>query len=89
MNQAIVDPEQLRRFAANLKVFSEDLQQRATALAAQMNQLEQTWRDQQQRKFAAEFEDNMRQLAKLVEASRNHVPYLMRKAEQAEQYLNG
>lgn len=89
MNQAIVDPEQLRRFAANLKVFSEDLQQRATALGAQMNQLEQTWRDQQQRKFAAEFEDNLRQIAKLVEASRQHVPYLMRKAEQAEQYLNG
>lgn len=89
MNQAIVDPEQLRRFAANLKVFSEELQQRATALGAQMNQLEQTWRDQQQRKFAAEFEDNLRQLAKLVEASRQHVPYLMRKAEQAEQYLNG
>lgn len=89
MNQAVVDPEQLRRFAANLKVFSEDLQQRATALGAQMNQLEQTWRDQQQRKFAAEFEDNLRQIAKLVEASRQHVPYLMRKAEQAEQYLNG
>lgn len=89
MNQAIVDPEQLRRFAANLKIFSEELQQRATALGAQMNQLEQTWRDQQQRKFAAEFEDNLRQLAKLVEASRQHVPYLMRKAEQAEQYLNG
>ena len=89
MNQAIVDPEQLRRFAANLKVFSEDLQQRATALGTQMNQLEQTWRDQQQRKFAAEFEDNLRQIAKLVESSRQHVPYLLRKAEQAEQYLNG
>jgi uncharacterized protein YukE len=89
MNQAIVDPEQLRRFAGNLKVFSEDLQQRATALASQMNQLEQTWRDQQQRKFAAEFEDQMRQIVKLVEASKQHVPYLLRKAEQAEQYLQG
>jgi uncharacterized protein YukE len=89
MNQAIVDPEQLRRFAANLKIFSEDLQQRSAALSAQMNQLEQTWRDQQQRKFAAEFEVQLRQMAKLVEASKQHVPYLMRKAEQAEQYLQG
>lgn len=89
MNQAIVDPEQLRRFAANLKIFSEDLQQRATVLAAQMNQLEQTWRDQQQRKFASEFEDQLRQLNRLIEASRQHVPYLLRKAEQAEQYLQG
>ena len=89
MNQAIVDPEQLRRFAANLKIFSEDLQQRSAALSAQMNQLEQTWRDQQQRKFAAEFEVQLRQMAKLVEASKQHVPYLMRKAEQAEHYLQG
>ena len=89
MNQAIVDPEQLRRFASNLKVFSEDLQQRATALSAQMHQLEQSWRDQQQRKFAAEFEDQMRQMQRLIEASRQHVPYLLRKAEQVEQYLQG
>ena len=89
MNQAIVDPEQLRRFAANLKVFAEELQQRSTALAAQMNQLEQTWRDQQQRKFASEFEDQMRQINRLVEATRQHVPYLMRKAEQVDQYLHG
>ena len=84
-----MDPEQLRRFAANLKIFSEDLQQRSAALSAQMNQLEQTWRYQQQRKFAAEFEVQLRQMAKLVEASKQHVPYLMRKAEQAEQYLQG
>jgi uncharacterized protein YukE len=89
MSQAIVDPEQLRRFAGNLKVFSEDLQQRATALSSQMNQLEQTWRDQQQRKFATEFQDQMRQLSKLIEASKQHVPYLLRKAEQADQYLQG
>lgn len=89
MTQAIVDPEHLRRFAANLKLFTEDLQQRSIALAAQMNQLEQTWRDQQQRKFATEFEDQMRQLAKLIENSKQHVPYLLRKAEQAEQYLHG
>lgn len=89
MNQAIVDPEQLRRFAANLKIFSEELQQRATALSSQMNQLEQTWRDQQQKKFAGEFNEQLRQLNRLIESTREHVPYLMRKAEQAEQYLRG
>lgn len=89
MNQAVVDPEHLRRFAGNLKVFTEELQQRSVALAAQMNQLEQTWRDQQQRKFAQEFEDQMRQMSRLLESARQHVPYLLRKAEQVEQYLNG
>ena len=89
MNQAIVDPEQLRRFAGNLKVFTEELQQRSVALTSQMNQLEQSWRDQQQRKFAREFEDQMRQMNRLLESARLHVPYLLRKAEQAERYLHG
>jgi len=89
MNQAIVDPEQLRHFAANLKVFAEELQQRSASLTAQMNQLEHSWRDQQQRKFAAEFEDQMRQMQHLIEAARGHVPYLLRKAEQIDQYLHG
>ena len=89
MNQAVVDPEQLRRFAANLKVFTEELQQRAASLSSQMNQLEQTWRDQQQRKFASEFEDQMRQMHRLLESAQQHVPYLLRKAEQVEQYLHG
>lgn len=89
MNQAIADPEQLRRFAGQLRAFADDLQQRSTALANQMNELEQTWRDQQQRKFADEFQQQMRQMARLITATRQHVPYLLRKAEQIETYLRG
>jgi len=47
MNQAIVDPEHLRQFAAHLHQFAEEMKQRSTGLASQMNQLEQTWRDEQ------------------------------------------
>ena len=87
MNQAVVDPEQLRQFAAHLHRFSEELKQRSTGLAAQMNQLEQTWRDEQQRKFADEFTTQMRQLSRLIQSTEAHVPYLMRKAEQIDAYL--
>ncbi|TWU21628.1 hypothetical protein Pla52o_38150 [Novipirellula galeiformis] len=87
MNQAVVDPEQLRQFAAHLHRFSEELKQRSTGLAAQMNQLEQTWRDEQQRKFAEEFTTQMRQLSRLIQSTEAHVPYLMRKAEQIDAYL--
>ena len=52
MPQAIVDPEELRRFAQNLKKFSSDVQDRVSALGAQMAALERTWRDQEQKKFA-------------------------------------
>lgn len=87
MNQAIVDPEQLRQFAAHLHHFAEEMKQRSAGLSSQMNQLEQTWRDEQQRKFAEEFTAQMRQMARLIETTEQHVPYLMRKAEQIDAYL--
>ncbi|TWU38755.1 hypothetical protein Q31b_38330 [Novipirellula aureliae] len=87
MNQAVVDPDQLRQFAAQLHRFSEEMKQSTTALASQMNQLEQTWRDEQQRKFTEEFTQQMRQLSRLIQTTEQHVPYLMRKAEQIDAYL--
>ncbi len=87
MNQAVVDPEQLRQFAGHLHRFADELQQRAAGIASQMNQLEQTWRDEQQRKFATEFNEQMRQMARLIKTTEQHVPYLMRKAEQIDAYL--
>lgn len=87
MNQAIVDPEHLRQFAAHLHQFAEEMKQRSTGLASQMNQLEQTWRDEQQRKFSEEFTTQMRQLTRLIQSTEQHVPYLLRKAEQIDAYL--
>ncbi len=87
MNRAVVDPEQLRQFAGHLHRFAEEMKERGTGLSAQMNQLEQTWRDEQQRKFQAEFTDQMRALTRLIQATERHVPYLLRKAEQIDAYL--
>lgn len=87
MNQAVVDPEQLRQFASHLHRFVEQLKESSTSLGTQMNQLEQTWRDEQQRKFASEFSDQLRQLSRLVNTTEQHIPYLLRKAEQIDAYL--
>ncbi|MCP4892004.1 MAG: WXG100 family type VII secretion target [Rubripirellula sp.] len=87
MNQAVVDPEHLRQFAAHLHQFSEEMKQRSSGLASQMNQLEQTWRDEQQRKFSEEFATQMRQVTRLIQATEQHVPYLLRKADQIDAYL--
>ena len=87
MSQAVVDPEELRQFASHLHRFVEDLKEKSTALGSQMNQLEQTWRDEQQRKFATEFSEQMRQLSRLVKTTEQHIPYLLRKAEQIDAYL--
>ncbi|MES1213539.1 MAG: WXG100 family type VII secretion target [Singulisphaera sp.] len=87
MSQAIVDPEQLRRFAQNLKRFNGDLQNQLMTMHGQMKNLSQTWRDKEQQKFNEEFEQTMLALAKFIEAVDAHVPFLLRKAERAEEYL--
>ena len=87
MSQAVVDPIELRRFASMLREFTNDLQSRVTAVNGQMNALSQTWRDQEHLKFADEFSQHLKLLARFIEANETHVPYLMRKADRIEEYL--
>ena len=87
MPQAIVDPEELRRFAQSLKKFGSDVQERVKALSGQMASLERTWRDQEQKKFADEFAQQIQAFGRMVEMIDRHVPYLARKAEIIEEYL--
>jgi len=87
MSQAIVDPEQLRRFAHNLKRFNSELQTQLMGLHGQMKNIGQSWRDKEHQQFMEEFEQTLQMMAKFVEAVDEHVPYLLRKAERAEEYL--
>ena len=87
MPQAIVDPEELRRFALSLKKFSSDMQERSSSLNGQLAALERTWRDQEQKKFTEEFQQQTLALARLIEMIDRHIPYLLRKAELIEEYL--
>ena len=87
MAKAVVDPGELRRFAQDLKKFSMDLQQQTGALNARMATLSQTWRDQEQQKFQEEFEQTVKVLQKFLKASEIHVPFLMRKADRIDEYL--
>jgi len=72
-----------------LKRFSGSLADATSKLSQQMQQLSATWRDQEHAKFAAEFEQELKQLARLIDASERHVPYLIRKAELIEEYQRG
>jgi uncharacterized protein YukE len=86
MAQAIVDPEQLRQFAMMLKRFNEMLTGASGMLSQEMQRLATSWRDQEHRKFSVEFEDQLKQLSRLIESSERHIPYLVRKAELIEEY---
>jgi uncharacterized protein YukE len=87
MSQAIVDPAELRRFAHQLKQFNAELEERLTTLASQMHALSATWRDQEQKKFADEFEQHLKLINRSIEATNQYAPFLLRKAERIEEYL--
>ena len=83
-----MDPEQVRRFAEELKRFNVDLQNRMASLQARFASLGDTWQDQEQIKFSEEFKDTMKAVKKFIEVSNQHAPYLLRKAQRIEEYLN-
>lgn len=87
MSQAIVDPTELRRFAHNLKSFNTELQNQIAVLHGQMLRLGDTWRDQEHTKFAEEFEQTVKVMERFVGISNEHIPFLLRKAERVEEYL--
>lgn len=82
-----MDPEEVRRFAKELKRFNDDVQVRASALQARFNALSSTWQDQEHEKFAEEFVSTMKVLRKFTEVSETQTPYLLRKAQRIEEYL--
>jgi uncharacterized protein YukE len=87
MSQAIMDPEKVRRFADELQRFNTDLENRLILLQARFTALGDTWQDQEHEKFAEEFKLTMKALKKFVELSKEHTPYLLRKAQRIEEYL--
>jgi uncharacterized protein YukE len=87
MPQAIVDPGELRRFALQLKKFNEDLMGQMTMIHGQLIGLGGSWRDREHDKFVEEYEQTLTAIKHFTEATNQHIPFLLRKAERIEDYL--
>jgi uncharacterized protein YukE len=88
MSKAIVDPNELRRFAEELKRFNGDLQNSMSSIQARFAALSDTWQDQEHAKFAQDFVETMKVLRRFMESSGQQGPFLLRKAQRIEEYLN-
>jgi uncharacterized protein YukE len=88
MAQAIMDPEKVRRFAEELNRFNAEIESRMTLLHARFAALGDTWQDQEHEKFSEEFRQALKALKKFTDISKAHAPYLLRKAQRIEEYLN-
>ena len=87
MAKAHVDPNELRRFAADLNRFNNELQGLISGLHGRLRALESTWRDQEQRKFTEAFEQTVKALGGFLDASHQHASFLAKKAGLIEDYL--
>jgi uncharacterized protein YukE len=85
--QAIVRPEDLRRFASQLKNFNEQLSASMNQLQAHFKAVGETWRDQEHQRFSQEFDQTLKVLRKFMETAEKHIPFLLKKAQRAEEYL--
>jgi len=88
MSNVVGNPEELDRFADNLKQFNTQLRESMSRLKGQFAQLGDTWRDQEHQKFAQEFEQTMRLLHNFVQTADAHIPFLKRKAQKLYEFLN-
>jgi uncharacterized protein YukE len=87
MSKASVDPAELRRFSQDLVRFNNDLAGLMGGLRARLRSLENTWKDQEQRKFTESFEQTAKALSTFLEASAEHIRFLGKKANHVEEYL--
>lgn len=87
MPKAIVDPDDLHRFAVELRRFSSGTQEQISSINRHFNKLGETWQDQEHAKFAGEFQHMIRVLTKFVASAEEQAPLLLRKAEAIRRYL--
>ncbi len=87
MPQAIASPDDLERFARELKQFNTQLRDSMARLNGQFANLGDTWRDQEHQKFAQEYEQTMRVLVRFNQIADQQIPFLMKKAQRIRDYL--
>jgi uncharacterized protein YukE len=83
----MVNPEALERFAGSVRQFNTQLRDSMGQLHVQFQSLGDTWRDQEHARFAAEFEQTMLALQQFIKTAEDQIPFLMRKAQKAHEYL--
>ncbi|MDQ3812930.1 MAG: hypothetical protein M3347_03155 [Armatimonadota bacterium] len=88
MPRAIVDPEELRRFAAYLEQTTADLRGQKTNTIAGFARLHDTWRDEKYSRFEQVFTESMQLLELYLRQSEQYANFCKQKAARAQRYLD-
>lgn len=89
MPKAIVDPRELRMFAAVLAETVGHLRGSKRQVTHGFSDLHDHWQDKKYSEFDRLFADTMQRLEVFLNSSELYAQYLRKKAEKAEQYLDG
>lgn len=87
MVQAIVDPEDVLKFAAQLRQHNNDLRNLLSQMNGQLQSLGQTWRDVEYSRFQGDFKNAAMMLSRFADNSDQYAIFLNKKAAKAQEYL--
>lgn len=89
MPQAIVDPDEIRRFVAMLQEMAGHLHNRKRHVKSCFSELHDAWRDQKYGQFDRVFSETMTRMDQFLRYAELYADYLKRKAQKADIYLEG
>jgi len=84
---ARIDPEEVEKFAKELRRFNTELRNSRTRIQGRFNLLGETWRDRKHERFTQEFNQIMRIIEQFLKISEEHVGFLIKDAKFIRTYL--
>ncbi len=89
MRKAFIEPERLRKFAADLGRFRSDINDLTSRLSGNLNRLGDSWQDDGYREFKEHLERTKQRLSKFSDIVEQTLPKLERDAHAAEEIHKG
>ena len=82
----VADAEELIKFADRLRSFNQIAGSNVSLLNSQFNRLGESWRDEEYKKFEAEFTSTMKTVMSFFAACERYEHYLRKKAQPLDRY---
>lgn len=86
MAQIIVNPDELRRFAATLEQYVANIDEETGRISTAFNVLGETWKDDKHAQFENDFSELQAQIAAFKNKAADYAPYLYSLAASLDPY---
>lgn len=87
MSKVNADPQEILKFAQNLKNFHSQLDSMVSKLNASFSTLGNAWSDKEFKEYAEHYQQGIQMIHKFKNQSANDIQMLQKKAHALEEYL--